>query len=177
MDHMRAVKGFTMIELMVSISIIAIMSAAALSAFQGAREQTRDTVRAQNLATIAKALIAHNLEFGNWVEDGYGEWDGNGFMGVAGSGGEPSTIDRLVTTNLLPEEIIDPLGSQGAGVGTGHPGYMKYHCPLSPAVPTQIYLYARMESKPITDNDTDGTCCPDCDTNYGMNYYQLISAN
>jgi prepilin-type N-terminal cleavage/methylation domain-containing protein len=174
MKH-KPTAGFTIMEMLVVIAIIGLMATVALAALQSARDEARDAIRVNDLSTIAKALIAHQIQFGHWVETGYGEWDGNGFYNIRGTSGEPSVSERLVQTGFLPEEMIDPSGGIGAGVEVGHPGYMKYHCPIAPQTPANIYLYARLESEPLSDSATDGTCCPDCDTNYGMNYYQHIT--
>lgn len=172
--------GFTLIEFLVVISIIGLMAVVVLAGLSFARQKARDTIRVNDVATLTKAFVAHYVEFDHWVENGYGQWDGNGFVNIEGipafPGGElgPSMTARLVDVGILSEEIVDPLGSRGSE--GEHPGYMKYHCPQPPAGPLQVYVYARLESEPITNTATNGTCCPDCDTNYGMNYYKLIPA-
>lgn len=49
-------QGFTLIELMVTISIIAILSVIGFNVFTGAQAVARDGVRAQEIESIAKAL-------------------------------------------------------------------------------------------------------------------------
>lgn len=176
MRERESERGFTMIELLVVLAIIALLASVIIAGLSFARAKARDTIRVNDVATIAKALIAHNAEYGHWVENGYGEWDGNGFFNIPGrTTNGPAMSERLVEAGFLQAEITDPLGSRGAE--GSHPGYMKYHCPVPPNGPLQVYVYARLESEPITETATDGTCCPECDTNYGMNYYKLIPAS
>lgn len=56
-------KGFTLIELMVSISIIAILTALATISFAGAQKKARDARRAQDMKIMqlaAEEYILHN---------------------------------------------------------------------------------------------------------------------
>lgn len=159
------------------LAIIGLMVTVGLAAFQGAREKARDTQRVTDVSNIVKALHGHHIEYGHWVENGYGEWDGNGYFNVPGRSTDgPAMSTRLVETGHLNREIVDPSGAIGSDPDANYNGYMKYHCPLPPAEPTAVYVYARLESEPLSDTATDGTCCPECDSLYNMNYYQLIPA-
>ena len=52
-------KGFTLIELMVVISVIGLLSSIVLVSMQGARKKARDSVRKQDIDQIEKALLLY----------------------------------------------------------------------------------------------------------------------
>lgn len=55
----RTLQGFTLVELLVSISIIAVLSAILLPNFMGARERARDSAKIQELYSIKNGLRAY----------------------------------------------------------------------------------------------------------------------
>lgn len=54
--HLTPGKGFTLIELMVAISIVAILATVGLVVFSNTQKQARDSRRTQDIASIANAL-------------------------------------------------------------------------------------------------------------------------
>ena len=66
MNNLYKKKGFTLIELMVVISIIGIMSSVILSALNDARAKARDAQRIQALKEIQKALTLYYDDNGNY---------------------------------------------------------------------------------------------------------------
>lgn len=62
-------KGFTLIELLVVISIIAILSTIGIMTYQGVTGKARDSIRKQDLNTLATALeIYSQRNNGDYVE-------------------------------------------------------------------------------------------------------------
>lgn len=165
--------GFTMVELMVSIAVITIMSSVVLATLNTARVRARDTIRVADLSTIAKGLAAYEIEREQWMETGSGcGYNGNGTGWFSHQySGQNSISQCLVDGDYIESAITDP---SGATTNSGnHSGYMKYHC--GTGADKRVFLYAQIEGFDQSANATDGTCCPDCDSNYGMNHYVEIN--
>jgi prepilin-type N-terminal cleavage/methylation domain-containing protein/prepilin-type processing-associated H-X9-DG protein len=62
-DLKRKQSGFTIMELMVSISILAILASLLLPALSGAKAKTKSIVCQQNLAQIGRALVMYEGDF------------------------------------------------------------------------------------------------------------------
>jgi len=161
-------RGFTLIELLVVIAIIGILSATVLVSLNTARTKAQDARRKSDVDTIVKAFILYEFDNGN-----YGTSCGNG----AGNGwfnspypGYTSSAMCLVNGKYTPSEIIDPTGARSASVTTPNHAYMKYNCAEA------TYVMASLATEPrFVDGPTNHvTCCPSCDTAYGMNYVKAI---
>lgn len=60
-------KGFTLIELLVAISIIAVLSTIGLSTFSGVQKSARNSVRKNDLTTLATALEIYYQTTGKYL--------------------------------------------------------------------------------------------------------------
>ena len=80
-------RGFTLLELMITMFVIIILLSVALPTYQRSVQQARENVLKQNLDTMRRAI------------DRYG----------ADKGKLPQTIDDLVTGEYLRERPIDPI--------------------------------------------------------------------
>lgn len=59
-------KGFTLIELMIVITVIAILVTIAIVSFTRVQQQARDTKRKAEIRTISQALHAYNADHGQY---------------------------------------------------------------------------------------------------------------
>lgn len=96
--------GFTLVELLVVVSVIGILTALLLPAVQKAREASRRATCANNLKNIALAALMHESSHGFLPSGGWGDsWAGCPDMGVGRNqpGGWPYQIlDSLGQANL-----------------------------------------------------------------------------
>lgn len=56
--------GFTIVELLIVIVVIAILAAITIVAFNGVQQRSRDSQRAQDIAAIKKALLMYQTDNG-----------------------------------------------------------------------------------------------------------------
>jgi len=164
--------GFTIVELLIVIVVIAILAAISIVAYSGIQARARDNVRKQDLAQISKALKLYNVDKGDYAEAECGSG------GTSSFGWLPSDYDAagplkpintcLTEGGYLNRALIDP-GGLASCTGLTCYAYMKASCPGA------TYLYAHLETLPQSSTDLDGTCQPAWDTSYGMNYVLKVN--
>lgn len=159
--------GFTIVELLIVIVVIAILAAITIVAFNGVQQRARDSERKQDLASLAKIISIYNTDNSNYMTTGGGAGNGQGWV----NGGSPTIPKILSDAGLLasPTSIRDPRCL--AGELSGCSGYLKINCG-SPA--TKSILLARLESEP--SGQPLPAALTGCDNTsywntYQMNYY------
>jgi general secretion pathway protein G len=85
--HVRSAPGFTLLELMIVLSIMMILMAVALPLYQQHVIQAREAVLRQNLDTLDKVIEQYRLDKGE----------------------SPQAFDDLVTAGYLHQLPIDPM--------------------------------------------------------------------
>lgn len=117
--------GFTLIELMVAMSIIAILASVGFVTYSNAQKSSRDARRKQDLKAIAVGLELYyeqNKQY-PYTATGACTLTGNGYIQCLSNGASP-WITGLDTTyiNSMP---VDPFKNQGdpVPVGTAYFGY------------------------------------------------------
>ena len=63
-------KGFTIVELLIVIVVIAILAAISIVAYTGVQENSRNTQRVANAKTVIDAANAYYAEKGEWPDAG-----------------------------------------------------------------------------------------------------------
>jgi prepilin-type N-terminal cleavage/methylation domain-containing protein len=176
-------KGFTLVELLVVIAIIGLLSSVVLVSLNINRMKARDARRMHDLDQIRTALVMYYDKYGNYMEDGSGcgrNGTGTGWFNFSGPyyGNDyvKAMSKCLKDEGITQSEIIDPSGARLTDINwvpyTGH-SYMKYHCTVNGK--KVVYIYASLETKPLSNTATNGTCCEVCDEWYKMNYYTVIN--
>lgn len=122
-------KGFTLIELMVTIAIIGILSTIAVISFQGVRVTARDQQRRSDLAKLRTALETYFLRYNRYpIEDYENECDssmgGSGDIcdptetawDLAGGDDKVSGLKNLIDENIITSLPIDPKNKLENGI-------------------------------------------------------------
>ncbi|MDD5416260.1 MAG: type II secretion system protein [Candidatus Daviesbacteria bacterium] len=106
LDYTRCKHGFTMVELLVVISIIAILSTIGLIVYGGIQSKSRDTYRLSSLRDLNIALEAYNSINGKYPNDP--NW-------VCCSSWTSSYITGLVPVHIkdLPHDPLEPSSPGG----------------------------------------------------------------
>lgn len=76
--------GFTIVELLIVIVVIAILATISIVAYNGIQARSRDSIRKQDLANLAKATQLYAVDNGDKAEAGCGMamnmHEGNGWL-------------------------------------------------------------------------------------------------
>ena len=112
MGHKPEKSGFTLVELLVVITIIGILIALLLPAVQAAREAARMTQCQNNIKQLAQGCMNHENSTGRYPTGGWGwHWTGDADMG--NDAGQPGGW----IYNLLP--FIEQQALHDLGLGAG----------------------------------------------------------
>ena len=172
----RNKQGFTIVELLIVIVVIAILAAISIVAYNGMQQRARDTQRKSDISAVVKALSMSGVDKGP-MHTGSGcgsSGNGSGWLNYAYPSPGSDINECLKASGHLSIDIKDPKDTaSGCAIGNLNcRKYMKYTCPQAGSVKT--YIFANLEGVGHTASDTDGTCAPLADTEYGMNYFVKI---
>lgn len=97
--------GFTIVELLIVIVVIAILAAISIVAYSGIQERAKRTQQITDIDKVGRAIQLWSAENGKSIgQSGHG-YDGRGFGGFWSTGGSyppPSLHDVLVQAGYLP---------------------------------------------------------------------------
>jgi type II secretion system protein G len=159
-------RGFTIVELLIVIVVIAILAAITIVAYNGVQQRARDSRRKSDLGNIEKALKLYAVDNGDYIykESGCGSsGNGSGYLNYKPSTYPKSIAQCLVDSGVVSSVPSDPSGQTSCSGMDCHV-YLKYTCGLG------TYLYANLEASPHDGSETDGTCYAEGDTERGVNY-------
>ena len=164
--------GFTIVELLIVIVVIAILASISIVAYNGIQSRARDTARKSDLSQLSNATKLYSVDKGDYAELNCGNGSGSGWLAndYDGTGPYVPINTCLLSGGYLSKELRDPSGLTSCS-GVGCFAYMKYSCGAG------TFYYAHLETLPQTSSDVDGTCsgAASWDTSYGMNYYVKLN--
>lgn len=168
MINKRGHTGFTLVELLIVIVVIAILASISIVAFSGIQERARDVKRASDLDNLVKSMSLWSIQTGNRPIDNGSNGSGTGYGWVYASGYPISIEDVLVNAGLINRGLRDPVTPTGMG------SYMFYPCKFT-AGNTLYGFFARFEQPDKASGNsmskwqTEGCTAIPMNT-YGMNY-------
>lgn len=192
----RPEHGFTIVELLVVIVVIAILAAITIVSYGGITGQAKDAVRKQHSRQIETALHLYGQATGNLIGAGSncGRHGAGGGWLNRGSAVDPNPahpeypraiIDCLADKGVINVGLVDPSGNYGFSMESpdGQYSYMKYNCNAAASV---AFIFIKFETQKQGDRmDTAGICEGVVDTygvtargaydNYKMNYYVKVA--
>ena len=171
-------RGFTLIEILIVVAIIAILASVVLIGLGPTQRSGRDARRISDLSEISNALELYYQSNGTFLVAGSGwQKSGEGWLSYqAGANYTLSVEQGLVNAGVLSAVIRDPSG-RDKGTVAGQTGYMIYECPV---LSVDFTLYAGLENPNQEELNQYASVTNECggDPNdpgdsggpYGMNY-------
>ncbi len=116
MQSIMIKRGFTLIELMIVVSVIGLVLSLTVFGFQRSRASSRDAKRKADLETLKSALVIYKADNGVYPSTGGAWW------GVSVNGGSRTTSGANayipgLTPNYIGELPTDPLGNTSGWSG------------------------------------------------------------
>lgn len=141
----RHQRGFTLVELLIAISIIAVLSVVGLTTFSGIQSKARDAVRKNDLNILATALAIYREQNGKYVVQS----SGTDITSCPSSSDTTSTFYTLIEPNLSTPAPKDPK--------TG-----SFYCYISVNTGQSFRLFATLENC----SGSSGNLCGDTSYNH-----------
>lgn len=153
-------KGFSLIEILVVISIITILAGFAFFALLQTRAQARDTVRINTLREIATALELYAVEYGTFPLCDGGLIISPGFPFYRNLGADPAAMgcpdyDRIVSffERHFNEAPADPKGRYGLDNDRYYVVYDYHWCGFSDGQRIQHIIWTTLETDSYMNRD------------------------
>ena len=157
--------GFTLVELLVVISIIGILSAVIYASFGDARKIARDNIRKSDLKALQLALELYKAQNGRYPEAcrGANKWSGNvngSYKCTSTSSGSGNQYIKGLVPDFIAVLPVDPLASSYNN--SSNVGYLY----LTDRYGTAYKLLANnsVEKKFIGSYDDEFARCPTSDS-------------
>lgn len=170
-------KGFTIVELLIVIVVIAVLATISVVAYSGIQQRARDSQRKSDLAAIAKALEVRAIDSNHTVGAGdncaspsrTSGWFSQAGMSLSGTNyGANSAASCLAQESNTQIVHSDPTGATSCAPDLPSTCYAYMFCSAG----QDTYIFTHLETVPLTETSVDGAGCqPSYDSLWGMNYF------
>ena len=153
----RKQSGFTLVELLIAVSVVAVLATIVYASFGEARKKAHDTQRVTDIQTLQLALKLYHEKYATYLVSGTGQ----GNVATANGAGS-SVVTALYNEGLLPSTTLDDPTQTGAD------GYLLYLCSSN-----QVYALYATKERPITSESNyigTITCSGSTASGLGKNY-------
>lgn len=142
-------RGFTFIEILVAVTIMAVLMAIGIASYASVNKRARDAKRKSDLEQIRSALEQYRADIGSYPTEG-GGWK----LSTSGS----SWISALVPA-YMDDVPVDPKNT-GTGLGDTRPVYMYFSGVISGCLASggREYIVAAQLETSETKTTRYGTC-------------------
>ncbi len=172
----KSKSGFTVVELIIVIVIIAILATITIVAYRGIQERARDDRRKTDIANITKALEIYYDDNGSYP-------DPNATVSTAGaswySSNDASWAGFVADLTGIAKPAVDPRNNDDPLASGAHYGYAYYTGSYCGATNAQWYLLVYKYEALPKEQFTDGTCSAPVlgesyASSYGASFYRVV---
>ncbi len=171
-NKQKKTAGFTLVELLIVIVVIAILATISIVTYNGIQERAKDTERKSDIASIGKAMQLWTISTGKPFEQlttGFGGGNAAGYF-TSSYSGNPSIKTALVNSGFLSDNINEESGYR----------YMVARC--TNASDNRRVIMARLSNPPsqTVSQQIAGSGCNNAYINsfasssYNMNYAIVV---
>ena len=144
--------GFTIVELLIVIVVIAILAAITIVAFNGIQKRGSDSQRKSDIAAITKALELYYIDNGRYpAGSGSGTINGSWSTTADASWQNLATALAPYATKLPTDPISTPAAAVTSGAGYNYAYYANTSTFCDAGVGKMYILVYRLESAPRED--------------------------
>lgn len=155
----KYLKGFTLVELMVTISVIGILTAVISANFNDARQQANDKKRMTDLKSLQLSLELYKSQYGRYPAQGCGtagsDWAGPGTASGIYKKCSPYIVGHTAGVNFIPDFVQTLPTDSKSTAGKGF-----YYMTNADGSSYKAMIYDTVESLKVTSYGDEFARCP-----------------